>query len=302
MAFFWVQQWVAFPVVLPDSMGDLAPQPSPKPQDVTAAGLVHDDHQNQASLSSGIMHPNNNTPFYSQFSSIPSSQPRPDLRSPAHPTSPHHPLQDQSAGSLNMGAMTGALPEIVSGDAGQAQLAQRQLSGASTSALVYQLHQDLQMQVPSSAPIPTQPGYGANFGMSQYQQGYLPHQASTRMNYPPYATGQQRPPGPSLMQPAYQHYSQQSPYMYYPTAYATQHYAPGFQGPNAAGQAMYGRRPSLTPSHIPMSGHGVDVSQQEGMFSPGHRQVPGLGPGDPGSMAWAAGGQFPQPLGKNGAD
>ncbi|KAJ4300988.1 hypothetical protein N0V90_003077 [Kalmusia sp. IMI 367209] len=276
-------------------MGDLPPGSGPPTLDTIAAGLAQDDpHLSSASLRS----PSSNPPFYSQLSSIPQTQLRPDLRSPAHPTSPHYPPQDHSATSLNMGAMTGALPDYASADGGQPQHAQRQLSGASTSALVYQLQQNLQMHGQASNQLPVQSGYGPSFGAGQFQQNYMPNQASAHTNYAPYPAGQQRGLGlNSMHSPYHQNYSQQPPYMYYPTPYGAQQFAPSFPGQGAPGQAMYGRRPSLTSPHPSLPGQAMDMSQQDAMFSPGHRAGPGPIPGDPGSMGWMPGGQFMQPPG-----
>ena len=269
-------------------MGDLPPASGPPALGISAAGLAHDDHQARLhQLPSESRSPSSNTPFHSQLSSIPQSQLRSDLRSSAHPTNPHYP-QTHDATSLNMGAMAGDLPDYGHVDGVQPQLA-RQLSGASTSALVYQLQQNLQVHASASNSLPVQPGYGPSFGAGQFQHNYMPTHAPPHTNYTAFPSHQQRGPGHNSIQGPYQNYAQQSPYMYYPAPYGTQPFGPGFAAPNAQNQALYGRRPSLTSSHIPPPGHGIDMSQQDGMFPPGSRAVHG----DPSSMGWGAG-QFVQ--------
>lgn len=297
MAFVWVQQWIALPVVVEEPMGDLPPGSGPQPLDITTTGLARDDHQGNAHQSSGIRSPSNNTPFYSQLSSIPQSQQRSDIRSSALPASPHYP-QDHGATPLNMGAVAGSLPEYNSVDGVQSLHAQRQLSGASTSALVYQLQQNLQVHGPASNNLPVPPGYLPSFGAGQFQQNYLPSQGSSHANFATFPHPQHRGPGHNPMQAPYSNYSQQSPYLYYPPPYGTQQYAPGFSGNGAQSQALYGRRTSLTSSQVPLPGQGMDMNPPDAMFPPGPRAAPGVIQGDPVSMGWIPGGHFVQPSGE----
>jgi hypothetical protein len=279
-------------------MGDLPLGSGPQTLDITATGLALDDLQGHAHQHSSVLPPSSNTPFHSQLSSIPQSQLRRDVRSPALPSSPYYP-QDHVATSLNMGAMAGSLPEYPSVDGTQSQHAQRQVSGASTSALVYQLQQNLQMHGPASSTLPVHSGYVPSFGSGQFQQSYMPTQASSHTNYNAFPLNQPRGPGSNPMQTPYPNYSHQSPYLYYPAPYGTQHFVPGFSGQNAQAQALYGRRPSLASSHAPLSGQSMDMSPQEGMFSSGHRTSSGAVQGDPASMGWIPGGQFVQPTGEH---
>lgn len=300
MAFVWVQQWIALPVVVEELMGDLPSGPSPQALDMTAVSIAHESHQGHVHQSpTSLRSPGSNTPFYSQLCSIPQSLHH-DFRSPAHAahsTSPHY-SQDHGATPLNMGAMAGALPEYVQADGGggQPQLPQRQLSGASTSALVYQLQQNLQVQGQNSNALPMQSGYGPGFAAGQFQHNYMPTQASAHPNYAVFSTNQ-RGPGHGASQAPYQNYPHQPPYLYYPAPYGTQPFAPGYAGQNAQGQAMYGRSQS-TSSHVALPGQGMDMSQQDGTFPPGHRPSSGGIQGDPGAMGWMSGGQFMQPTGK----
>lgn len=279
-------------------MGDLPTGSGSQPLDIMTAGLAHDEHQGHSNPTpSNVKSPSSNTPFYSQLSSIPQGQFHPDLRSPAHPTSPPYPAQEQS--SLNMGAMAGALPEYAPIDAVQGnpqappQHGQRQLSGASTSALVYQLQQNLQIPGPASASLPTHSPYGPGFGAGQYPQNFVPAQSSQHTNYAAFPTNQQRLAGPGSMQTPYQNFAQPSQYLYYPSPYGPQaQFQQAFPGQGAQGQAMFGRRQSLPSAHAPLAGHDVGMSQQEG-----GRMAPG-GQGEPGTIGSIFGGPFMQAQGE----
>ena len=290
MAFVWVQQWIALPVVLEEQMGDLPPGSVPQPLDIATAGLAHDEYQ-----SSAFRSPNSSTPFHSQLSAIPHGQGRPDIRSPGHPTSPHYPSQDHGASSLNMGVMAGALPDYATLDAGQGgtqshQQSQRPLSGASTSALVYQLQQTLQMPGHASGQLPTQSPYNSGFAPGQYQQNFVPTQGA-HTNYAHFHPNQQRMASPNTMQQAYQNFHQPSPYVYYPSAYGGPQgqFPQGFQAQSAQAQAMYGRRPSLSNGQLPGMGQGLDMSQHDGAYLPGNR-LPGSG--EPGPVGFGAPGKW----------
>ncbi|KAL5408148.1 hypothetical protein PMIN04_011511 [Paraphaeosphaeria minitans] len=293
MAFVWVQQWFALPIGIEEPMGDLPLGSGPQPLDITATGIAHDGLESHPQNPLGVQAPTGNTPFYSQLSSIPQSQLRRDLRSPAHPSGPHYP-QDHGATSLNMSAMAGSLPEYASIDGAQLQHVQRQLSGASTSALVYQLQQNLQVHGPASSTLPVHSGYGPGFGPGQFQQTYIPAQGSSHSNYP-FPSNQQRGPGPNPIQPPYPNYSQQSHYLYYPAPYGTQHFVPGFSAQNAQAQALYGRNSCLASSHTPLHGQ----SPQDGIFPHGHRTNSSAVQVDPASMGWIPGGQFAQSGGQH---
>lgn len=280
-------------------MGDLPLGSGPQASDITATGIAHDDLQSHAQHPSGVMSPSSNTPFYSQLSSIPQSQLRRDLPSPAHPSSPHYP-QDHGAAPLNMSAMAGSLPEYAPVDSAQLQHAQRHFSGATTSALVYQLQQNLQVHGSSSSTVSVHSGYGPSFGSGQFQQPYMPTQASPHANYtlPP---NQPRGPGSNSMPTPYPNYLPQSPYIYYHAPYGTQHFMPGFSGQTAQthAQALYGRRPSLASSHVPLPGQGMDMSPQDGVFTHGHRTSSSAVQVEPASMGWISDGQFVQPGGEH---
>ncbi|KAF2655338.1 hypothetical protein K491DRAFT_704632 [Lophiostoma macrostomum CBS 122681] len=292
MAFVWVQQWIALPVVLEEQMGDLPPGSVHQPVDIATAGLAHDEHQHSAFKS-----PSSGTPFHSQLSAIPQGQARPDIRSPGLATSPHYPLQEHGMSSLNMGAMAGALPEYASQDAGQSsaqahQQAQRPLSGASTSALVYQLQQNLQMPGHASGSLQAQSPYNTGFAPGQYQPNFVSPQGA-HTNYAHFHPSQQRMPAQNTMQTAYQNFHQPSPYVYYPPAFGGQGQFPqGFPPQAGQPQTMYGRRPSLTNTQMPMMGQSLDMSQHDSAYGQGGRLAPGAGHGEPAPIGFGAPGKW----------
>ena len=289
MAFVWVQQWIALPVVVEEQMGDM-PQPSgAQPLDITATGLAQDEHQGHLNPALNSKSPSSNTPFYSQLSAIPQAQLRPDLRSPAHPQSPHYPGQDHGHSSMNMGAMAGALPDYTSINAAQGnpsmqQHDQRQLSGASTSALVYQLQQNLQVAGPGSAPPPNL--YSPGYNPGQFQQNFVPSQGSQHHNFAQFGAGQQRVPSQGPMPTPYQTFPQQSQFLYYPGPYGPQaQYPQGYPAQTNQAHTLYGRRQS------------GEMSQQEGGFS-GSRMPHSNIPGDLGPMPSTFGAPFVQAPGE----
>lgn len=266
-------------------MGDIPPGSSAQHLvDPLATGLAQDEHQGQINPSLHTKSPPTNTPFYSQLSAIPQGQPRPDLRSPAHPQSPQYPLADHGPGPLNMGAMAGALPEYGSSAAQAApqvlQHDQRQLPGASTSALVYQLQHNL--QVPGLAPAALPNQYAPAFTSGQFPQNFVPPPGGQHPNYSQFPGGQQRVTGPGPMQAPYQNFPQHSQFAYYPGPYGPPaQYPQGFPGQHNQAQQMYNRRQS------------GEMGQQEGGFG-GNRPTPTNIPGDPGAIGSMLGGSFAQ--------
>jgi len=266
MSFVWVQQWFALPVVIEGQMGDLPPDLRSHTMDFNAAGLREDQH---APLpSSPYKAQDNNTPFYSQLSSIQQGQPRTEHRSPAQ-QNPYYPSQQHDASAFKMGAMAGALPDYGSDTHQQAsQSIPRSLSGASTSALVYQLGQNLQMPAHASGNIPVHASYGTGYATSPYQQGYMPQQSAQDAVYPMYNPTHSRVQGVAPMQNPYQSYPQPSQYMYYPAPYAAQgQYPSGFAAQGIQNQAMYGRRASQVTAPNGIPSQGVELSPLEGSFA-----------------------------------
>ncbi|KAF2737858.1 hypothetical protein EJ04DRAFT_520894 [Polyplosphaeria fusca] len=287
MAFVWFQQWIALPVVYEEQMGDVPPGTVPQLLDITAAGIAHDENQGHYNASaSSLRSPSSNAPFHSQFSSIAQGQGRPDIRSPTHLASPQYPAQEHGGTPLNMASMVGALPEYApmdnTGNPHAQQPGQRPLSGASTSALVYQLQQNLQMPGHAGGSLQTHSNYSAGYGPGQFSQGFVPTHGSQLTSYAPFNPNQQRVGGPSAMPPQFQNFHQPSPYLYYPTSYAHQGQFPQtFQGQP---QPMYGRRPSA--GNVPIGGQNLE--SQESAFNTLGRQFGGQSvDGLPGSGAFS---------------
>jgi hypothetical protein len=266
MSFVWVQQWFALPIVIEGQMGDLPPDSRSHTMEFNAAGLRDDQHAPLAS--SPYKAQDNNTPFYSQLSSIQQGQHRPEHRSPVQ-QNPYYASQQHDASAFKMGAMAGALPDYGSDPHHQAsQSIPRSLSGASTSALVYQLGQSLQMPAHASGSMPVHASYGSGYATSPYQQGYMSQQSAQSSVYPTYNPNQSRVQGVAPMQNPYQPYPQPSQYMYYPAPYTAQgQYPSGFAAQGVQNQTMYGRRPSLVTAPIGIPGQGVELSPHEGSFA-----------------------------------
>ncbi|KAF2034659.1 hypothetical protein EK21DRAFT_56258 [Setomelanomma holmii] len=292
MAFVWVQQWVALPVIYEGPMGDAPPGSRPQALDSAATGFARDGNQGLSTPGSALYKAaDNNTPFYSQLSSIPQNQLRPDYRSTAHPSA-HYTLQEHGASPLNMGSMTGALPDYGqvddgSGNAQGHQSIPRSLSGASTSAVVYQLGQNLQMPAQVSNNFPSQSSYGNTFTGGHYPQNFMPPHGAQHGAYPSFAGNQSRMPGGTSTQAPYQNYQQASQYMYYPAPYGTHgQYSPGYLGQTAQGQASFERRGSITGQPISLQGQQMYLQSPESAFS-GARHGQGALQSDPSAIASA---------------
>lgn len=288
MSFIWVQQWVPLPVIFEGPMGDLPPQSRPLALD-SAAGFAREGSQIPSTSSSSLYKsPDNHTPFHSQLSSIPQTQLRPDHRSPSQ-----YAPQEHGATPFSMGAMAGALPEYSPVDDASAhpqgsQAIPRLLSGASTSAVVYQLGQNL--QIPSH--VSAAPSYETSYAVGPYQQqAFGPN--TQHSAYHPFTGNQSRMPGGASMQTAFQNYAQPSQYMYYPAPYGHQgHYASGYAAPGAQNQGMYERRGSMAGTSVNInSPQNVDFQHHGGTFS-----VTRMGPGglqsEQGVIGSAFGGAF----------
>lgn len=256
MSFVWVQQWFA----LPFQMGDLPPDSRSHAVDFTAAGLARDNQH-----SSPHKAQDSNTPFYSQLSSISQGQHRPDHRSSAQ----NQYASQHESSPFKMGAMAGALPDYVSDLQPQtAQSVPRSLSGASTSALVYQLGQSMQMPAHVAGNMPNYPPYNSGYGASPYQHGYIPQQATQGGMYPTYNPNQPRMQGVAPLQNPYQSYQQPSQYMYYPASFGAQgQYPGGYSAQGTQGQPMYGRRPSSGAVQLATPGQNMEMPAHEGGFA-----------------------------------
>lgn len=288
MSFVWVQQWVPLPIVYEQQMGDLPPGLRPQALDNATTGFARDG---TPSASSPYKSTDNNAPFHSQLSAIPQGQLRPDFRSSAQ-----YPSQEHGSSPLNMGSMAGMLPDYSSFDDASvnSQSVPRSLPGPSTSAVAYQLGQNLQMPAHASGNLPTHPTYGPGFAAHPYQQNFMPPQGSQHGVYSPYATNQPRQAGTATMQAPFPGYPQPSQYIYYPAPYGAQgQFAPGYMAQGAQGQQMYGRRASLTNP-----GQGADFTHMDGGF-PGVRMPPANVQGDQGSFGPAYGVPYVQGPGKS---
>lgn len=291
MSFVWVQQWFALPIVYDGQMGDLPPNSRSHAMDFTAAGPARDDQHTPLPSSSPYRAQDNNAPFYSQLSSIPQGQHRSDHRSSGQPT-PYYSPQHHESPAFKMGAMAGALPDYGADTQHQASHSiPRSLSGASTSAVVYQLGQNLQMPAHASGNMQSHPVYASGYATSPYQQGYMPQQGTQSGIYPAYTSHQSRIQGVTPMQNPYQQYPQPSQYMYYSTPYgAPVQYPAGYVAQSVQNQTMLGRRASLVTAPIGVApGQNVELSPREGSYM-GVR----MGHGDPSVNAAAFGAPFYQ--------
>jgi hypothetical protein len=297
MSFVWVQQWVALPVIYEGPMGDLIPGSRPQALDNTATGFARDGNQNLPPSSSSLYQsPDNTTPFHSQLSAIPHNQLRPDYRSQSH-SSVQFPPKEHGASSLNMASMAGALPEYGPVDDGSVnpQGLQSSLSGLSTSAVVYQPGQSMQMPMHPSNTLPSHPSYGGSYATGPYQQQSF-SQGPQHTAYPPFGVNQSRIPGGNSMQPAFQNYAQPSQYMYYPSPYGSQgQYNMGYAVQGAQNHAMYERRGSMAGASVGLtSSHAMDHQHHESAYT-GARQ----GPGDQTGIGPAFNALYPRGQGKS---
>jgi hypothetical protein len=255
--------------------------------DNATTGLARDGNTS-GSVSTSLKSPDSNDPFYSQLSGLPQSQLRPEFRSHTHVNGSYQP-QEHGTSPLNMGAMTGTLPSYNANDNASMnpQTVPRSLSGASTSAVAYQLGQNLQMP---PGNMSTHAAYGPGFATGLPQQPFMPQQGSQYSAYPSFATTQSRLAGAAPMHPSYQNYQQASQYMYYPVPYGPQgQFNPGF---STQSQAMYERKASST--NTGMQGQAADYSHVSDAFS-GVRMTTGNFLGDSMSPYSA---QFTQSSGK----
>ncbi|KAH7402012.1 YT521-B-like domain-containing protein [Phaeosphaeria sp. MPI-PUGE-AT-0046c] len=279
MAFFWVQQWVALPVIYEGPpMGDLPPGSRPQASDSAATGLARDGNPSLSSPgSSPYKYPDNGTPFYSQLNALPQHQLRPDFRSPTHAT-PQHSSQDHGASSMNMATMAGALPEYGSIDSTTAmpqgtQSIPRSLFGASTSAVAYQLGQNLQMPAQTPVSMSGHQHYNNMYATGPYQQQAFV-QGAQHTAYPPFPAGQSRMPT---------NYSMPPQYMYYPTPYGHQgQYNAGYSSQTAPNQAMYDRRGSMTGTSVGLNPPNMEFQHHDNAFTGprvGGAEQAAMGPG-----------------------
>ncbi|EKG14713.1 hypothetical protein MPH_08186 [Macrophomina phaseolina MS6] len=216
-------------------MGDASNQSGPPPS----------DHEVHASAHPGAASPAYADPrppvsaasFQSQYPHHSLEVHRSPQQQQQHPVFAYNMPAGQGA-AFNMGTMNAALPDYTSTTAMQSpHQPQRGISGASTSAVVYQLQQI--SQYPQAAMgFASQPNYGAGYPTSQFSPPY-----------PTFASGQPRTMAPAQMHHSFMQYPQAQPYMYYPGPYAAQH--PMNQPPVAYGAGADARRASLPTAQMP---------------------------------------------------
>jgi hypothetical protein len=272
MAFVWIQQWVALPIVYEQQqMGDLPPGSRPQALENATTGFAQDG---SSSASASYRPVDNTSPFHSQLSPLPQAQHRPDMRANAL-TATHYQPQEHGASPLNMGSMANALPEQGVFDDGSMnpQSIQRSLPGGA-SAVPYQLAQNVQMS--------TSPSYGAGFASNPYQHNYIPAPGAQHGQFQAFGANTTRIGGAPSMQPPYQNYPQAGQYMYYPAPYGAQgQFMPGFAAQAAHAQGMYGRRPSMSNAPAGVLGQGQDFSRLDGNV-PNSRSNPAMAQGEAG--------------------
>jgi hypothetical protein len=252
---------VTLPVVLEAQMGDLPPDSRSQPGDLVAGPAHTDQHD---SLPKAL---DSNAPFYSQLSSISHEQTHSEQRPPTY-VPQYYPAQQHGTSAFAMGSMAGALPEHPSDGASvnhpASQYTPRSAAGASTSTLVYQLGQNLQMSAHPPGSVAAHASYRPNFGVNMYTPGFVPSPNAQHSVFSPYPSNQARLPGGPLMHNLYQQY-QPSQYMYYPIHYAPQgqHSAVGYVPQTPQGPTIYGRRDSSSAVAYGMPGQNM-VPHYEG--------------------------------------
>ncbi|KAL1636148.1 hypothetical protein SLS58_009916 [Diplodia intermedia] len=217
MSFVWVQQWFALPVALDDPMGDASSESGPEP---ARSALQHatcppdkpsaDTLPSVAATSFQPHYPNRSL----EVQRLPHQQ---QHQQHQHQHQHQHhayaysmpPGQAPASASFNMAAMNAALPDYTSTMPGPAPVQsphqpQRGISGASTSAVVYQLQQ-ISQYPPAAMGYPSQPAYAPSYGTSQFSPPY-----------PSFAPPQQRAMAHAQLPQPFMQYPQAQPYMYYP--------------------------------------------------------------------------------------
>ena len=206
-------------------------------------------------------------PFFSQYSSIPHVQqaiqgPRPGNQ-PNLAAMNVNPRHDSS---FSMAGMTEALPGHSGGLQGQGmqqrplQTSQPPLSGASTSALVYQLQQISQYPGQAASAYSGQLGVNTAYVPSAFPNVYS-----------------QRSPGRSPTQQSYpQVSSQNQPYYYYPNQYGQTNPSPTYVAHPSQMTSPYDRSFSA-PQGSGFGQHHPYVLQQQARMGP-PTGIPGMGP------------------------
>ena len=305
MAFVWMQQWIALPVIVEEQMGDIPADTGFRPLECSGTDASQDGIRDSAKVAPGgannpspseLRSPSNNAPSYSQPSSIPQSQPRLDIpRASNQQGNTFYGVskgQELSASYFNMGAVAGALPECPSVVLGQSipqahQQGSRALSGASTSAHIYQLQQTSQFPGHSPSSYQGQSPYSPTFGQGQYPTNFIASQSAQQTAYQQFNPNQQRPAGPSSLQPLYPSFQQQpSQYLYYTSPYGPQ--GQFTQNPPAQVPQQptpYNRRAGLPSAQVPVIAQSTEPTILSGSYSSANRLASGGFSSDYGYMS-----------------
>ncbi|KAF2842955.1 hypothetical protein M501DRAFT_1012337 [Patellaria atrata CBS 101060] len=315
MAFVWVQQWVALPVIVEEQMGDAPKDVGFQPGEPLKPSLTQDENYSiikpgtlnpLSPPSTEVRPPVNNTQFYPQYGYSTNLQVGPEasrFQSQSSQMSYNPPSsQDQGSSSFNLGAISGALPDYSSTSQNQnlhshpQQQFQRSVSGASTSALAYQLGQNLQYQNQTNPNYTNQPQFNPGYLQGQYAPNYVSAQGNPMVQHGQYAynPNQTRSTVPSPLQqtlPGFQQQNQQ--YLLYPSPYGGQPQAlHGIGNPQIMQQGPYGRRSSFHGIISPQM-HDPSGLSAGSAFTSANRMVPGLGVASEG----ISGGNFMSPGG-----
>ncbi|KAI9664979.1 MAG: hypothetical protein M1821_006427 [Bathelium mastoideum] len=256
MAVYWVQQWIALPIIVEEPMGDtgnagrLMPDQQQLERSADSSALFPGGYtgpSNPSSSTKGADFPQHtglqigNPPFFSQYNSLPQMNQIPqDVQSGGQPSTRPHNFNPRHEHSFNMASMTEALPNFPGNHPHQGMQQQvpqsnhATLSGASTSALVYQLQQISQYPGQPGAIYPSQLGANTGYPANSYPNMYS-----------------QRSAGPSPTQQTYHQASPQNqPYYYYPNQYGQTTPSPPFATHPSQINNPYDR-----PFNVPQTGN-----------------------------------------------
>jgi hypothetical protein len=293
MAFVWVQQWIAQPIVVEEPMGDL-PASSAGSQSFESlrAGFSQDEVQADTKTStlaatnpssSSLGNSTINAPFYSQFSSLPASQSHSRTHI-QHGNTPYNssPRQGIDPSSFHMSAIAGALPEHSSAQS-HPQMLQGQggVARASTSGLGYQFQQMSHFPNQSSSSYHGQTPYALGFTQNHYPN-YASSQGPQQTPYQPFNPSSPRMAGPNPLNVPYPNYPQPpSQYLYYASPYGPQgSYSQAGAAQPAHQPIAYNRRASLPSGHNIVMEQNMNSATLSGSYSSASRLDTGVNPGE----------------------
>jgi hypothetical protein len=305
MAFVWMQQWIALPIIVEEQMGDIPTDTGFQPLEPSRTDTSQDEIRTLAKVAPGgannpspseLRSPSNNAPFYSQLSSIP--QPQPRLAIPRASNQQGNtfydvsPGQELSTSSFNTGAVIGALsdyPSVVSGES--IPQAHKQgsgaLSGASTSALIYQPQQIFHFRRHSPSSYQGQSPYSPTSGQGQYPTNFVTSQSAQQTAYQQFNPNQRRSASPSPLQPLYPSFQQQpSQYLYYTSPYSPQvQFTQNFPAQVPQQPTPYNRRSSLPSAQVPVIAQSTEPTTLSRSYPSANRLASGGFSSDYGCMS-----------------